>query len=113
MIVTDLLPTGTAAYLELEACGGGAATKALFPAFRFRFSRLRSRAERPARSSGADALGDGGLGMAGVLDLERSTGEGSFVEETLVSIGVSGELLSNGSSDGGMSVWICSPLSWS
>ena len=61
--------------------GGGAATNALLPCLRFLFNRLRSRAERPVKSSSVGGGGKDeveGEDAAGVQDVERGGGEGSF-----------------------------------
>ena len=66
-------PVGWAVYLDPEPCWGGAETNAAFPAFRFRFRRFLSRAERPLKSS-SESSGTGREGI-GVDELERSVGE--------------------------------------
>lgn len=68
--VTDLLelPVGAALYLAPDDWGGGAATNAELPGFRFRFRRLRSRADiAPKSTSGTEGalevVGDGTFGV--------------------------------------------------
>lgn len=58
-------------YLEPALWGGGAVTNAVFPGFRFRFKRLRSRADSVVISTSGQA--DVGEGSAGVIDPLRES----------------------------------------
>lgn len=51
-------PEGAELYLAPVTCGGGAATKAELPGFRFRFKRFLSRADKAPKSSEIDGAGD-------------------------------------------------------
>lgn len=86
-------PAAVALYRAPVPDGGGAVTNAALPSFRFRFSRLRSRADRPLRSSHSTAgvAGVTGEGTAGVLECDRAGGERSFLRLKSTSMGETDE----------------------